>query len=469
MTLRAMLDSPWTYFAGAGLLALVAVATQFELRTPSRDVEGPEAISLLKERQDLNVVFVVIDTLRADRLGVYGYGRPTSATLDALARTGVVFSRAVAQSSWTKTSMASLWTGTNPASHGILRFNHAVPEQARMPAEILKEAGFKTAGIWRNGWVSPNFGFGQGFDVYVRPKAGRERERMQQRHPGTPRLRGTDEDIAESAVEFLDTVGDERFLLYLHFMDVHQYIFDEAASIFGTSYSDAYDQSIHWIDRVLGFVAANLEERDLLERTLIVVTSDHGEEFREHGGEGHARHLHQEVLGVPLIFVLPFRLEPGLVVDEVVSNVDVWPTILDLLGLPPLPGADGVSLVPLMLAAAGESVAAPGLPRPVFSQLDSRWGQPTQESDPLIAVTDGSSRLMMRLDEPESVRLYDLARDPLETRDLAEGEPASAEPMKALVAEYLSSSRNPWEVGPAEVELTEMRLDQLRALGYVIR
>ncbi len=466
--LRRLLDSPRTYFVGAAILAIAALASQFELRLPARDVAGVDAISRLRDREDLNVVFMLVDTLRADRLGVYGYGRPTSATLDELGRSGVVFERVVAQSSWTKTSMASLWTGTHPINHGVLRYNHALPEEALLPAEIFLRAGYRTAGIWRNGWVSPNFGFGQGFETYVRPQAGRERRQILRRHPGAHKLRGTDEDLAQSSVEFLDNFGDERFLLYLHFMDVHQYVFDEAASIFGTSYSDAYDQSIHWTDRVIAFLLDDLEKRGLLERTLLVIASDHGEEFREHGSEGHARTLHREVVYVPLIFAFPFRLEPGIVVEQVVSNIDVWPTILDLVGLPPLPGADGVSLVPAMLAAAAGE-APPADRRSLFSQLDRRWGRPSEEPDPFMAVTEGDLRLMMPIAEPEAARLYDLALDPVETTDVAAERPGDLALLREAASAYAAGGRRPWGREPQEVELDAMRLDQLRALGYVIR
>ncbi len=466
---RRLLDSPWTYFLGAGLLVLVAIASQFELRLPARDVEPVEAITRLRDRDDLNVVFILVDTLRADRIGVYGYARPTTPGIDELARAGVVFQRVVAQSSWTKTSMASLWTGSNPVNHGVLRYQHALPEQARLPAEIFKEAGYRTAGIFRNGWVAPNFGFGQGFDVYVRPYAGSERRKMLRQHPGAIKLRGTDEDLVTSAVEFLDSFGDQRFLLYLHFMDVHQYVFDEAAAVFGTSYSDAYDQSINWTDRVVAFLVQNLEDRKLLDKTLLVLASDHGEEFREHGSEGHARTLHREVIYVPLIFVFPFRLEPGLLIDRVVSNVDVWPTILDLVGLPPLQGADGVSLVPLMLAAGGAAPAPDGGPRAIFSQLDRRWGRPNEEPDPMVALTEGDLRLVMRLAEPSSASLYDLSSDPQELRDVAAERREALTPMRDAASAYLADGRSPWGAPPAEVELDAMRLDQLRALGYVIR
>ena len=466
---RRLVDSPSTYFVGAGVLLIVAIASQFELRLPTRDVEPVEAIARLRERDDLNVVFILVDTLRADRLGVYGYARPTTPAIDELARSGAVFERVVAQSSWTKTSMASLWTGSNPVSHGVLRYNHALPDEAVLPAEIFKEAGYRTAGIWRNGWISPNFGFGQGFDVYVRPKAGRERRKILRSRPGAHKLRGTDEDLVTSAVEFLDNFGDERFFLYLHFMDVHQYVFDEAAAKFGTSYSDAYDQSINWTDRIVQFLVEDLEEREVLDRTLIVLASDHGEEFREHGSEGHARTLHREVIYVPLVFVFPFRLEPGLRIERVVSNVDVWPTILDLVGLPPLPGADGVSLVPLMLAAGGAGSAPEQAPRTAFSYLDRRWARPNEDPDPMVALTDGDLRLVMRVAEPTDASLYDLSLDPQEQKDAAAERPDAVDALREQASDHLSADGSPWGTPPDEVELDAMRLDQLRALGYVIK
>ncbi|HEY5657484.1 MAG TPA: sulfatase-like hydrolase/transferase, partial [Myxococcota bacterium] len=124
----------------------------------------------LRERGDFNVLFILVDTLRADRLGVYGYERDTSPNLDVLAASGIRFAQQRSQSSWTKCSMASLWTGLYPARTRVLRAYDVLSADARMPAEILQEAGFYTAGVWRNGWVAPNFGFRQGFDIYLTPR-----------------------------------------------------------------------------------------------------------------------------------------------------------------------------------------------------------------------------------------------------------------------------------------------------------
>jgi arylsulfatase A-like enzyme len=465
---RRWFDAPWPYFSAAGILLLIAFATQFEVRFPSRPEAGVEEIERLRDRKDLSVLFVLVDTLRADRLGIYGYPRPTTPNLDALGRSGIVFTRVLSQSSWTKTSMASLWTATFPANNGIVRFSDGLPAEAVLPAERFRDAGFRTAGIWRNGWVAPNFGFDQGFEFYVNPRPGRERARLQRGNPSSGLLEGNDEDVATSAFEFIDNYGRDRFFLYLHLMDLHQYVYDDKAEQFGTGYSDVYDQSLNWTDRMIAAVLAKLDEVGALQKTIVVIAADHGEAFLEHGFEGHARNLYGEVSRVPLLIGLPFQLPQGVRVDAPVSNVDIWPTILDLVGLPPLPGADGRSLVPLILAAArGEGDGAE--PRPIFAHLDRRWGKTKDQSDPLVSVTDGSLRLFLPVNDPSKAELYDLAADPGEQQNLAEARAADRDRLAAMVQGHMEGASIPWGRPPAEVELDEMRLNQLRALGYMVR
>jgi len=469
--LRRILDSPAFYFVCAAILLVVAVASQFELSVPTRPVGSVQDIENLPALPDgeegLNVVLILIDTLRADRLGLYGYERDTSPTIDDLGRYGVVFRNVVSQSSWTKTSMASLWTGTYPVRHGVLRYNHVLPEDVKLPAEIFDEAGYRTAGIWRNGWVAPNFGFGQGFDVYVKPTIGRERANIKHSNPSSNRLQGTDVDLLRSATEFLGNFGHEKFFLYVHMMDLHQYVYDEKATDFGPSYSDAYDKSINWTDRLVAALVQELDDRDLLKKTLVVIASDHGEAFQEHGSEGHARDLHREVTQVPLVLALPFRLDPGIQVEQRISNVDIWPTLLDLAGLPPMPGVDGVSRVPLILEAGGESVQA-AADGPSFSQLDRRWGHPRFEPRPLVAVTEDHLRLLVDTGDTDAVELYDLDADPKEQENLAKARPEDAARLKGEIDHYLENAEPPWGAAPGVVELDEMKLNQLRALGYKI-
>jgi len=300
---------------------------------------------------------------------------------------------------------------------------------------------------------------------------GAARARIHRQSPFPNALTGNDEDMAISAVDFLEQFGNERFFLYMHFMDVHQYLYDEAASIFGTSYSDVYDQSIHWTDRLVGVVLQRLENLDLLTRTIVVIAADHGEAFQEHGHEGHARDLYDEVTRVPFIMILPFRLNPGVRVESTVSNVDIWPTILDIVGLPPLPGADGRSLLPLVLEAGGaaDPGEVEGLERPVFSQIARGWGNPKAQERSLVSVTFKDKRYISTLEDHTQSEFYDRAEDPGEKRNLLADDPEASVRLRELVDSYRADAQLPWDEKPTEVELDEMRLNHLRALGYVIK
>ncbi len=463
--LRRVLDSAWTYFILAAVLLVLALATLVEVRTPPRERGSLDDLPALRARERLNVVFVLVDTLRADRLGSNGYARPTSPTLDRLAAEGVRFTHVEAQSSWTKCSMASLWTGFFPVRTGVTRFDDAVPEEVVLPAERFREAGYRTAGLFRNGWVAPNFGFGQGFETYLRPAPARTPERFR-RSPGADPLRGTDEDATVAALSFLASHRDEPFLLYLHYMDVHQYAYDEQAANlgFGTSYSDAYDSAIHWVDRNVAALVQALEAHDLARRTILVVASDHGEGFGEHGLEGHARTLYREVTRVPLVIALPIRLRSGVVVDAMVRNVDVWPTILELAGLPPLPQGDGRSLVPLIEATAeGRTGDAPP---PAVGFLDRRWGRPEDAPAPLLSVREDARALLLGSEDgTESRELYDTRDDPWEKHDLAGAPPPWAAGLETRARGELAAEP-PYTPAP-KVEVDDLTRDQLRALGYM--
>jgi choline-sulfatase len=462
--LRKLLDSPWTYFALAGLLVVFALASLLEFRLPSRPQGSVADILTLKERDDLNVVFLMIDTLRADHLASYGYERQTSPIMDLVAETGIRFAHVEAQSSWTKSSMASLWTGFYPRRIGITRYQDALSPELVMPAQRFREAGFRTGGIYRNGWVENNFGFDRGFDLYLKPYPSRTPERMQRKGPSGARIQGTDRDATDSAMEFIRSHANERFFLYVHYMDVHQYLYAEESAIFGSGIRDAYDNAIHWTDRNVNAVLGTLEQHRLLDRTLVIIASDHGEGFYEHGLEGHARTLYREVTETPLILVLPFRLSPGIVVEEPVQNVDIFPTVLDLLGLEPLPEGDGRSLVPLILAAGGLDASVDGLRRPLFSELDLSWGQSRSEPNELVAIVDGDYRLIHRVRRPDAAELYDRSVDPTEQRNLAPRRPEVVAELQRRVEAYLAAE--PAAVAP-KIEIDEMRRNQLRALGYV--
>lgn len=462
---RRLLESRSFYAIALALMLGAFALSQVRVQTNSRPMASLEAIGQLGEIEDLNIVFILIDTLRADRLSAYGYGRETSPTIDALAADGLRFARHMSQSSWTKCSMASMWTAHYPVRTGVTRSADAISPEARMPAEILGEAGYDTYALWRNAWVGPSFGFSQGFEVYHSPRASKVPPSVRREKP-TVGMAGTDQDITLSATEFLRTHGEKKFFLYLHLMDVHQYVYDEDSALFGTRYSDIYDNSIRWVDRLVGGVIDDLDRRGLRDKTLIVLASDHGEAFGEHGREGHARDVYSEVVTTPLIISFPFRLPEPLVVDFVSENVDLWPTLLDLLDLPPIEGANGRSLVPEIRATiAGEVLDA----EPRYAHIDQSWGRTEEEPQPMVAVTEGPYRLVYREAGrgPRRAELYAYQPEQEETRRIDAEEPEVRRRMIELAKAYLESEPPPWGDAP-EVELDDAQLQQLRALGYEI-
>ncbi|MCP4039947.1 MAG: sulfatase [bacterium] len=471
MATPKIFESAWIYFAGAILLILAAIASQIDVHIPRERPEGSaEDLLTLGERDDMNLLFIVIDTLRADRMEAYGSSRTTSPIMSELASTGIRFEHVESQSSWTKASMASMWQAMYPERTGIQRYFQSLTDDAQMPAEILSEAGFRTGGIWRNGWVAANFGFNQGFDLYMRPNSTR-RVGMMIGNPSAKKLAGTDYDATEAAFGFLESYMNERWFLYVHYMDVHQSLYADTSPIYGTTVSDFYDSSIHWVDRNVGMLVNALRDRNLLDKTMIVIMSDHGEGFFEHGQEGHARTLFREVQQVPLLIIPPFEIPGGIVVEPNVANVDIWPTVLDLLDLPPLERADGRSLVPLIEAAASDappSQQARALAeRGLFSQLDLSWGKVEVESDPLVAMLKGDHRAIARTKHAGRAWLYDHAVDPLERKNIAAEEPEIYAALRAEIQAFLDAESQ-HEVETEDIELSEMRLHQLRALGYVI-
>jgi arylsulfatase A-like enzyme len=466
---KRLLAQRWPWLVAASVTAVTLLSTFVEIQLPGdwdrRPRGSAEDIARLRDRGDLNVLFIVIDTLRAERLGSYGYERDTSPLLDRLAHSGVRFERHLAQSSWTKSSMASLWTGLYPAGTGVTRFDDVIPDAARMAAELLREAGFQTVGLYRNGWVAPTFGFDQGFEVYQRPVPMPLPPKVRRENP-TLSERGTDQGLIETAVEFLRVNGQQRWFLYLHLMDLHEYIYDEASALFGASYSGIYDNSIRWTDGTIEILLESLSALGVLEDTLIAIASDHGEAFLERGFEGHAREVYRESTEVPFLLSFPFRLETGAVVKTRTQNVDIWPTILDLLGLEPPQGIDGRSRLPDILSSLSEG-GPDGAGRTAIVDLDQSWGQRGADPLPAIAVVEDAFRYV-RAEQAGGRReqLFDARDDPRELHDRAAEEPETLERLSAAADDYYETEPS-WGEAPTR-ELDELELNLLRALGYKI-
>ena len=227
---------PLSLIAAAAIGIYLYFSVDFTSKaSDTRATGGVEDLAALADQDDTNVLFILVDTLRAERMSAYGYERDTTPFLSKLAATGIRFDHHIAQSSWTKSSMASLWTSLNPIRSGVTKFNHAISSEATMPAEIMSEAGFKTVGLYRNGWVHGYFGFDQGFDKYYRPMGNLINKAVQQMRPNV-QAHGSDESLIGDAIEFLRIHGkSSRWFLYMHMMDLHEYTYDEESALFGNT------------------------------------------------------------------------------------------------------------------------------------------------------------------------------------------------------------------------------------------
>ncbi|MDJ0851212.1 MAG: sulfatase [Myxococcota bacterium] len=441
------------------------------------------------EARPRNVLLISVDTLRADHLGAYGYAAPTSPFLDSLAARGVRFVEAHATASWTLPSHMSLMTSLHPHAHRVDTERAGLAPEVRTLAQVLGAAGLRTAAFVSWVYVSRKYGFDRGFDRFVELLPPKERRR-----PGSPDTVEADAFVDE-VLEWAAFAGSEPFFLFLHLFGPHLDYAPplEDARIFDPGLSDLragryselrpyirglgagakriaaderaralalYDGEIRFVDRELARLFAALEARGLLEHTLVVFTSDHGEEFDEHGSmEGHGWTLYDEVTHVPLLLRFPDDRYAGTVVGEPVSGVDVAPTILDALGLA-VPGAfAGRSLLPLV---RGESVAS----RPVFSQIrrfNRKWAVRTDRHKLVYTADTGTNAFGVPV--RPGYELYDLAADPGERRDrYAESGPEALALVRALDAFRAARAREP---APPAAPLSAEERRRLRALGYL--
>jgi arylsulfatase A-like enzyme len=466
-------------------LAFIALAGVFVWSQFGRKPQQQEDIQLwpmgtaqdiedLADRQDVNVLFILVDTLRSDRMSAYGYERDTTPVLKHLSNGGIRFDRHLAQSSWTKSSMASMWTSFYPTRTGVVTYEDIIPEAAVLPAEVFTEAGFRTIGLYRNGWVAPIFGFGQGFEIYKKPNVSMAPRLTGPTIDPLAKDRGTDEETMRAAREFLRVEGkaDQRWFLYLHMMDVHEYTYDEASAIFGSSYSDVYDSSILWTDTTIDILLTTMLNWGLLRNTVVVIASDHGEAFRERGHEGHARYVYKETTETPFIILLPFRLEGGgIVVNSRSRNVDIFPTLYELLGIespPELDDADGISLLPDILDAARGQTSTEAYHREGFAHIRQGWGQRTKSHlSSSFSLTSGDLRYVNQIRNSETIEeLFDARNDPTESLDLSLERTEDLERMRSRASEL--AEIDPVWGEPDKRDLSELELNQLRALGYDI-
>jgi arylsulfatase A-like enzyme len=404
-----------------------------------------------------NVIVLSVDTLRADHLGCYGYARPTSPNLDALLARGALFEHATSAAPWTLPSYGSLFTGRFPSEHragvrpalqelwataasGEAAALATVPNAAStLPlapdvvtlAECLRDQGYRTAGLVNNPFLHPARGIDQGFRRYAWY------------------LYRADEGV-DLALDWLDAQHGAPFFLFLHLMDPHMPYappppFDERfggrkletiehypialQDVLGREdprawrevLTDMYDGEIAYADDQIGRFVRELQARGLLENTILVVHADHGEELWDHGGFEHGHALHEELLHVPLAIVYPPRVPAGVRVPGRVRTIDVFPTLLDLLGLRPavagldhgftgrLSDLNATSLLPWIDGPR----RADDLPALAEAML---YGPPTGRFWEQKALYEGHLKLVAGGTAPQD-ELYDLGADPGETHD----------------------------------------------------
>jgi arylsulfatase A-like enzyme len=435
-----------------------------------------------------NLLLIVVDTLRHDHVGTYGHGRPTTPYLDALAGDGVTFENAYAPSSWTLPSVVSIHTGLYPGSHRVLDPGRRLSLDARTLAETLKEAGWRTAAMVTNRLLARPLLLDQGFDVYLDSEA---------RPAGYVSSAGVSDQAIATIAEF--TVGDDPapFFLYVHYFDPHApyerhpgygFSAESAGRLVGGEpvndlremldtltaeevefIRDCYDEEIRWTDRGIGRILAELRERGLDGNTVVVVTSDHGEEFLAHGWIGHTRTLYDEVVRVPLIVRDPRAPGRGRrLVERLVSLVAIPPTVLELLGVPgPEDAYQDVSFADAVRDAgrAGSGRAASG--ENAFLEVDYVPLNPRNEIRLTFKkgiVVDGFKAI--RDDSTGAFEVYDLETDGNEIRNLAGARPELAAKLgESLDASIRESRSRPLD--SSRIEMTPEALEQLRALGYV--
>ncbi|MFT5442444.1 MAG: arylsulfatase A-like enzyme [Myxococcota bacterium] len=487
---------------------------------PTREVKWLEA------NHPQLVLVISLDTLRADHLGVYGYGRPTSPALDAFAEHAVIFEDASTTSPWTLPSHASIMTGMYPLEHGVVDQGTKMPQQVRTLAQRLGAVGYQRYAVVNSPWLKQGiFGFMRGFNIFQFVQGGGSRVA-----PNTL--------VTDQVLHWLRQESPQPKFIFAHYIDIHSdyvslpeherlfsgpyegdidgtteqllqlRISDELvegckrdfvpercldasgnslANAIRTSQLDAaavqhlkdrYDGGIHQTDAELGRIFSYLEESGRLEDAVIVVTADHGEEFMEHGSVFHMGTQYQEVIRVPLLIRGP-GIPKGLRIHTPVSLVDIAPTLLHLAGARPMLGINGLDLAPLWQQVANRGSNADAhrgsdsppsaldaandfTDRPIFAEAPGAQGE-WRDEEQFNAVRRGRFKLHQSIGGGR-VELYDLSKDPDETENIATHQPAELEALRVLL-----DHRHGNDVHPKgeSAELGEEDREALRALGYL--
>jgi arylsulfatase A-like enzyme len=444
-----------------------------------------------------NLLVILVDALRADRLGAYGSTRGLTPFLDSLAARGVVFQHAYSAAPWTNASVASLFTSRHVWQHGVTSPGAVLADSEVTVAEALRDHGYATAARTANFLIGQSNGFTQGFASYLSPPP-----RQVEGFEGEMLWRAG--ELSGSALEWWRDAQGERgpAFLYLHYVETHapyappaqavEYVFrgrawpdiDKVNAISGLflnllpaddpnvrDVDGLYDTEVMAIDMALAQFFADLEREGFLPNAVVMITADHGEALWDHGVFGHGGSLFNELIHVPLIVYVP-GLDTRVDVSEVVSLIDVAPTLLDFAGIPPPASFSGHSFRALMAPPSWRNLFG-FMPRswqgagpwPGVALSDMAFNPKSVKEHPTShhrAVVVGSHKLVTTLDG--RTEFYDLARDPLE-----KAPDGVTETERAALAQALARIGPPPGKDPvvAEVKpLDEQQKQRLRALGY---
>ncbi len=396
-----------------------------------------------------NLVFLCVDTLRADHLGAFGGPDDASPNIDRLAEESVLFERAVSHASWTLPSFAAVLTSTYTSTNGCWTKEDRLKGSLDTLPELFQQAGFDTYGVASHVFFREAFGLQQGFDAFDDQLTSIRGE------PGWKPL--SSPHVTERALAFLESRAEDPdpFLLWLHYFDPHLPYVDHAGVGAGPEHEHArYRTEITWTDRHVGRVLEALQDTGLAANTAVVFLSDHGEAWEEHPGvRRHAKSLFTEELTVPLMLRVPGL--PARRVRESVRTIDLMPTLLELFGVPqPEQSMEGASLLPALLGGTVE-------PHPLLAEIDLHPDQHHRRA----LVHDGWKLIETR---DGAFLLFDVENDPAELEDLAAQEPARVQELRRMLEGLEERARALGALfgGDDPVELTQDELDALQDLGY---
>jgi arylsulfatase A-like enzyme len=409
-------------------------------------------------QQKPNIIFITVDTLRADRLAVYGYESIETPHIDSLAEGGVLFSQAVAQVPITLPSHSSIFTGLNPTTHNVRENGTFRLGDAEVTlAEVLKEHGYATAAFIGGFPLDSRFGLNQGFDFYDDDlSTGNTGEVMWQGHQvGSFERRAN--DVVNSALKWIYDNREKKFFTWIHLYDPHEKY--SPPETFREKYKDnLYDGEVAYVDHTIGKFFKIIRQWGMLKDVLIVFTSDHGESLGEHRYWGHGRRLYEQGLRIPLIMSYPPFLPEGRTVNSLVRSIDIVPTLLSMLNIKTSDKIEGVSLLPYILQQGNENMPLTSYGETLMSKL--RGGE-----EELRSFRTEKWKYIRYTKENRTTfeELYNLQDDPEELDNLAMTEKSEMNELSSQLNTFMTAEGAEGTSIPMDKETEE----KLKSLGYI--